>query len=217
MEGEAEKLGLTVTDTELQNILKEGTNPMLLQTPFVNQQTGRFDLTSLQKFLADYKAQQANPQANAQLMEQYSVIYRYWTFIEKTLRQQTLAQKYQALLANCFLSNPIEAKMAFNEENEESKIQLAALPYTDVQDSEVKVEESGNQSLTVTNLTDQIIPAVRIFYKFYMEEEDAYVGGISYTAKITNLEAGGTQTVTPSHYMEGSSRIMMVRTYDTAE
>ena len=142
VEGEAEKLGLTVTDTELQNILKEGTNPMLLQTPFVNQQTGRFDLTSLQKFLADYKAQQANPQANAQLMEQYSVIYRYWTFIEKTLRQQTLAQKYQALLANCFLSNPIEAKMAFNEENEESKIQLAALPYTDVQDSEVKVEES---------------------------------------------------------------------------
>lgn len=142
VEGEAEKLGLTVTDAELQNILKEGTNPMLLQTPFVNQQTGRFDLPSLQKFLADYKAQQANPQANAQMMEQYTVIYRYWTFIEKTLRQQTLAQKYQALLANCFLSNPIEAKMAFNEENEESKIQLAAFPYSGVQDSEVKVDES---------------------------------------------------------------------------
>ncbi|MBQ5511227.1 MAG: SurA N-terminal domain-containing protein, partial [Prevotella sp.] len=39
IEGEAKKLGLTVTDNELQNILKEGTNPMLLQTPFVNQQT----------------------------------------------------------------------------------------------------------------------------------------------------------------------------------
>ncbi|MBQ1646137.1 MAG: SurA N-terminal domain-containing protein, partial [Prevotella sp.] len=35
IEGEAKKLGLTVTDNELQNILKEGTNPMLLQTPFV--------------------------------------------------------------------------------------------------------------------------------------------------------------------------------------
>lgn len=43
MEAEAEKLGLTVTDEELQNILKTGTNPMLMQTPFVNQQTGRFD------------------------------------------------------------------------------------------------------------------------------------------------------------------------------
>ncbi len=142
VEGEAKKLGWTLTETELQNILKTATNPMLLQTPFVNQQTGRFDLSSLQKFLADYKAQQGNAQANAQVMEQYNAIYKYWTFIEKTLRQQTLAQKYQALLANCFLSNPIEAKMAFKEENEESTIQVAAFPYSGVQDSEIKVDES---------------------------------------------------------------------------
>ena len=57
---EAEKLGLTVTDQEMANILNEGTNPMLMQTPFVNQQTGRFDVNSLKKFLADYKAQQTS-------------------------------------------------------------------------------------------------------------------------------------------------------------
>ena len=139
---EAEKLGLTVTDAELQDILKTGTSPMLAQTPFVNQQTGRFDVSALQKFLADYKAQKANPSANAQMMEQYTKIYNYWSFIEKTLRQQTLAQKYQSLLAHCFLSNPVEAKMAFKEENEESKIQLAAFPYSDIQDDKVKVVES---------------------------------------------------------------------------
>ena len=139
---EAEKLGLTVTDAELQDILKTGTSPMLAQTPFVNQQTGRFDVSALQKFLADYKAQKANPSANAQMMDQYAKIYNYWSFIEKTLRQQTLAQKYQSLLAHCFLSNPVEAKMAFKEENEESKIQLAAFPYSDIQDDKVKVVES---------------------------------------------------------------------------
>nr|WP_303256274.1 peptidylprolyl isomerase [uncultured Prevotella sp.] len=139
---EAEKLGLTVTDAELQDILKTGTNPMLAQTPFVNQQTGRFDVSALQKFLADYKAQKANPSANAQMMDQYTKIYNYWSFIEKTLRQQTLAQKYQSLLAHCFLSNPVEAKMAFKEENEESKIQLAAFPFSDIQDDKVKVVES---------------------------------------------------------------------------
>ena len=138
---EAGKLGLTVTDAELQDILKTGTNPMLQQTPFVNQQTGRFDASALQKFLADYKTQKSNP-ANAQLMDQYNKIYNYWTFIEKTLRQQTLAQKYQSLLAHCFISNPVEAKMAFKEENEESQIQLAAFPYSDIQDDKVKVEES---------------------------------------------------------------------------
>ncbi len=139
---EAEKLGLTVTDAELQDILKTGTSPMLQQTPFVNQQTGRFDASSLQKFLADYKAQKANPSANAQMMEQYTKIYNYWSFIEKTLRQQTLAQKYQALLAHCFISNPVEAKMAFKEENEENQIQLAAFPYSDIQDDKVQVSES---------------------------------------------------------------------------
>lgn len=82
MEAEAEKLGLTVTDEELQNILKTGTNPMLMQTPFVNQQTGRFDATQFTKFLADYKKMQEQPQ-QAQAAEQYKQIYDYWKFIEK--------------------------------------------------------------------------------------------------------------------------------------
>lgn len=139
VENEANKLGLTVTDAELQNILNEGTNPMLLQTPFVNQQTGRFDVNSLQKFLADYNSQQA---ANPQLAQQYQALYKYWTFIEKTLRQQLLAQKYQSLLASCILSNPIEAKMAYKEDNEESQIELATFPYSSIADSKVKISDA---------------------------------------------------------------------------
>ena len=61
LESETKKLGLTVTDEELQSILKTGTNPMLMQTPFVNQQTGRFDVTQLTKFLDDYKKIQSQP------------------------------------------------------------------------------------------------------------------------------------------------------------
>ena len=60
VENEAKKLGLRVTDEELQNVLKQGTNPMLMQTPFVNQQTGRFDANALQKFLAEYDTQRNN-------------------------------------------------------------------------------------------------------------------------------------------------------------
>ncbi len=144
VEKEAKKLGLTVTDEEMQNILDEGTNPMLLQTPFVNQQTGRFDAGALKKFLAEYKSNQTAQ--NPQMQEQYEKIYNYWTFIEKTLRQQTLAQKYQSLLSHCFLSNPVEAKMAFKEENEESQIQLAAYPYSTIPDSKIKIDESDMKS-----------------------------------------------------------------------
>lgn len=139
IENQAKKLGLTVTDGEMQAILKEGTNPMLTQTPFVNQQTGRFDANALQKFLADYKTQKAT---NPQVAQQYETIYRYWTFIEKTLRQQTLSQKYQSLLAHCLLSNPVEAKMSFADENTESEIELAAFPYSSIDDSKVQVTDA---------------------------------------------------------------------------
>ena len=141
METEAGKLGLTVTDEELQEILKTGTNPMLMQTPFVNQQTGRFDVTQLTKFLADYKKMQEQPQ-QAQVAEQYKQIYDYWNFIEKQLRQNILGMKYQSLLAQCLLSNPVSAKMAFEAQNQESDIQLATLPYSAIKDSDVEVSES---------------------------------------------------------------------------
>ena len=139
IENEAKKLGLTVTDAEMQAILKEGTNPMLMQTPFVNQQTGRFDANALQKFLAEYKTQEST---NPQLARQYETIYRYWTFIEKTLRQQTLAQKFQSLLGHCLLSNPVEAKMAFDADNTESKIELASFPYSSIADDKVQVSDA---------------------------------------------------------------------------
>ena len=135
---EAGKIGLTVTDEELQNIMKEGTNPMLLRSPFVNQQTGRFDVTMLTKFLADYKKNSSNPQ----VAESYQKIYQYWQFIEKQLRSQTLAQKYQALIGNSLISNPVSAKMAFDAQNQETDVELASIAYSSVNDNDVQVSES---------------------------------------------------------------------------
>ena len=140
VEAEADKLGLTVTKEELQNVLRAGTNPILLQTPFVNQQTRRFDASMLTNFLDDYKKVE-NGQ-DAQMAEQYRTIYKYWQFIEKSLRQQILAMKYQNLLAGCLLSNPVSAKMAFDAQAEESDIQLASIAYSTVNDNDVKVSDA---------------------------------------------------------------------------
>ena len=141
IETEAKKLGLTVTDEELQNVLKAGTNPMLMQTPFVNQQTGRFDVSQLTKFLADYKKMQETG-GNAQMAEQYTRIYNYWKFMEKNLRQQLLGQKYQSLLSQCLFSNPVSAKMAFEGQNEESDILLATVAYNTIKDDDVQVSDA---------------------------------------------------------------------------
>ena len=141
LEEETKKLGLTVTDEELQNILKAGTNQMLMQTPFINQQTGRFDVTQLTKFLDDYKKIQSQPQ-QAQVLEQYKQIYDYWKFVEKQIRTSILGSKYQSLIAHCLLSNPVSAKMAFEAQTQESDIQLATLPYSAIKDADVQVSDA---------------------------------------------------------------------------
>ena len=137
IEDDAKKLGLTVTDDEIRDILNQGTNQLLLQSPFVNQQTGRFDANALKQFMNEYKKN-----TNPQLREQYEKIYNYWQFIEKTLRQQTLAQKYQVLLGHTFFSNPVEAKQSYDEETKESAIELAAFPYSSIEYKDVQVSDA---------------------------------------------------------------------------
>ena len=177
IENETKKLGLTVTDAELQNVLTEGTNPMLMQTPFFNQQTGRFDVNALKKFLAEYKAQ---GQANPQLAKQYDTIYKYWTFIEKTLRQQLLAQKYQGLFAHCFLSNKVEAQMAFNDQNQESQIQLAALSYSSIDDNKVQISDADLKAK---------YDEVKGRFKQYVESRDIKYVDVQVKASATDRAA----------------------------
>ena len=138
LQADAEKVGLTVTEKEIQNVLNDGTNPMLAQTPFVNQQTGRFDVNALKQFIDSYNKAKASKSPQ---LDQMQAIYDYWLFIEKNLRTQLLGQKYQALLAGCVLSNKAEAKMAFKDNNEESQVQLASLPYSSVKDADVKITD----------------------------------------------------------------------------
>lgn len=139
MKEDCKKLGLTVTEDELQNVLNDGTNQLLTQTPFVNQQTGHFDVSILKQFIDAYRKAEASN--NSQQLDQMRPAYNYWLFVEKNLRTQLLAQKYQSLLANCVLSNKVEAKMAFNEENEEAQIQLASIAYNTIKDANIKVTD----------------------------------------------------------------------------
>ena len=138
LEADAKKVGLTVTEKEIENVLSEGTNPVLTQTPFVNQQTGRFDVNALKQFFDSYNKAKA---AKSPELDQMQAVYDYWLFVEKNLRTQLLGQKYQALLASCVLSNKAEATMAFKDNNEESQIQLASLAYSSVKDADVKISD----------------------------------------------------------------------------
>ena len=142
IENESKELGLTVTAEEIRNILQEGTHPALRQLMsigFVNQQTGRFDVNIMNKFLQDYeKAQTSNPQ----FAEANRPVFNYCQFAMKQLREQLLQSKYSVLLRSCMLSNPISAKAAFEGENMESDVKLAYFPFAEVSDKDITVSDA---------------------------------------------------------------------------
>lgn len=143
---EAKKLGLTVTDAEVQSILAQGSDPLLQQTPFRNQQTGMFDKDMLNKFLVEYSKMDMT-KVPQQYAEQYQSMFKYWKFIEKTLITTRLAQKYQALIAKSLISNPVEAKNSFEGRTNEAEALLAAVPYSSIADKTVKVTDSDLKSM----------------------------------------------------------------------
>ena len=143
---EAKKLGLTVSDAEIQAIIEEGNHPLLMQTPFRNPQTGAFDKDMLKKFLVDY-ANLGKSQMPAQYVEYYQKMGAFWNFIEKTLRQTALAEKYQNLLAKSLISNPVSAEDAFASRTNQTDVLLAAVPYSSINDSTITVSNEEIKAL----------------------------------------------------------------------
>ena len=144
---EAKKLGLTVTDAEIESIIDEGTHPLLLQTPFRNQQTGAFDKDMLKQFLVEYANIGKNTQLPAQYVEYYQRMGSFWKFVERMLRESTLSEKYQNLITRSLISNSVETELSFKGRTEESDVLLAALPFSVIPDSTVNVTKDEIQNL----------------------------------------------------------------------
>ncbi|MCD8092578.1 MAG: SurA N-terminal domain-containing protein [Bacteroides sp.] len=141
IENEAKKLGLTVSKAEIQAIIDAGVHPMLQQTPFRNPQTGAFDKDMLKKFLVDY-SKMNKVQMPSQYAEYYDSMYKFWSFLEKSLISARLQEKYQSLIAKSLLSNPVEAQDAFDARVDQSDLLLAAIPYSSILDSTIQIKES---------------------------------------------------------------------------
>ncbi len=74
----------------------------------------------------------------------------------------------------------------------------------------VRVETQGQCGLTVTNLTQEPIRCVRIFYKQYYEAEDMYLGGVTYCLVVTQLLPGQSRSLSPYHFATRYSRVVAV-------
>lgn len=145
IEHECDKLGLFVTDGEVQEALRQGDAQSLqMMTMFFrNQQTGRFDLQSLQDFMKNYNKTiaQAQQAQNAEAVEQIQMVKKLWDYTEKQLRDELLSNKFSMLFAMGFVSNPIAAKENFDERNIQKNVEIAALPYSAIDDKGIQVSD----------------------------------------------------------------------------
>lgn len=173
---ECEALGLSVTDDEVAQIIRTGASQLLQVPVFMNQQ-GRYDYTQVQQFLNEY--QQAKDKGE-QIPESAENIYKYYIFVQRQIRSQYLASKYQTLIASLVLSNPVSAKQNFQARQQETDILLASVPFTSIKDDEVSV-------------TDQDLKAKyeeeKEHYRQYVETRDVKIIDVNVTASDKDKKA----------------------------
>ena len=141
IETEAAKLGLTVTTAEVQAVIDEGTDPLLIQSAFRDQATGKFSSSMLMNFLSQY-AELDQEVASPEEIDYFNQVYTYWKFIESNLKSSLLAQKYEALIAAAQFTNPVAAEYTFNARNNHAEVAYVVVPFNSVADSLVKVTTS---------------------------------------------------------------------------
>ena len=74
----------------------------------------------------------------------------------------------------------------------------------------VRVTEDG--ALRVENYCAQAVTGVRLRYKTYIKEGDFYLGGITYSGYVGDLQSGESREVQLEHYAAGCAKVVAVLT-----
>jgi len=140
IEKEANAIGLTVTDAEVKDVIDRGSDPILAQTPFNNEE-GKFDSDKLKDFLAFYQTLDRDLLSYEE-MSYYESLYRYWLFIENDIKSGLLYNKYMALIKGSVVSNPVAAKNSFENRIKRADVVMASIPYSAIADADANLTSS---------------------------------------------------------------------------
>ena len=88
------------------------------------------------------------------------------------------------------------------------------LLHADGENKVLIIKNAEDNTLTLMNTTDAELPVVRVYYKYYYQEENTFVGGITYTATAEKIPAGGSVTIAPDHYEDAACVITGFGVYD---
>lgn len=123
-----EKLGLTVTNDELYDMVQgEHIHPTVIQL-FSNPQTQQFDKAFLKEFFNKFKERDPRDQ-------------QLWYSIERGIKEERLRTKYLNLFRKSVYVTSEEAKRDYNSQNTKAEAKYLYVPFYAVADSLVKVTD----------------------------------------------------------------------------
>ncbi|RNL56889.1 peptidylprolyl isomerase [Pedobacter jejuensis] len=123
---EYERLGLSVSEDELVDLLV-GQNPSpLIKQYFTNPQTGQLDRMQLNSFLKSKDPQAQNQSA----------------LLQTEVKNQTLQQKYSNLIRNSVYVTSLEATDEYTNRNKLANFKYVNLDYTSIPDASVKLTDA---------------------------------------------------------------------------
>ncbi|MFC4209958.1 SurA N-terminal domain-containing protein [Pedobacter lithocola] len=123
---EYDRLGLTVSEDELVDLLV-GQNPSpLIKQYFTNPQTGQLDRMQLNSFLKSKDPQAQNQSA----------------LLQTEVKNQTLQQKYSNLIRNSVYVTSLEATDEYTNRNKLANFKYVSLDYTSIPDASVKLTDA---------------------------------------------------------------------------
>src|ERR1019366_230785 len=128
-----EKLGLTVTADELNELVTgENASPYIKQQ-FRNQQTGQFDPAQVKMFLGnlDRDPEGAEP----------GTTRKQWLKFEGQLKENQYQEKYNALINKGLYVPTWLAEVAYNDQARTADFKYVQLPYSEINDADVKVTD----------------------------------------------------------------------------
>jgi peptidyl-prolyl cis-trans isomerase D len=131
--GQFEKLGLTVTDEELTDMV-QGNNisPSILQA-FSDPTTGSFDKTAVINYLKNLPTLPIDQQ-------------RAWANFENSLRQERIRSKYENLIRLSTYTPKAQAEKEYVAQNTKADVNYLYVPFYSVIDTTIKVTDSQLQS-----------------------------------------------------------------------
>ncbi|MEH0158059.1 peptidylprolyl isomerase [Limibacter armeniacum] len=127
---EYEKLGLMVTNEELQDMIKGNNVDPRIASSFTDS-TGTLNRKALNDYLSQLKQAGSN-----------SPMYMQFAAFEQSLAPERERTKYTNLLTTTYFANSLEAKKEYEKQNTKAEVIFLNVPYYSVPDSAVSVSDS---------------------------------------------------------------------------